>query len=54
MAIHSSVLNQLNKIQENLISREFYLTDLVKILNQIKLIDSKKSMKKDFKNISMS
>ena len=36
MAIHSSVLNQLNKIEENLISREFYLTDLVKILNKQK------------------
>ena len=36
MAIHSSVLSQLNKFQENLISREFYLTDLVKILNQEK------------------
>ena len=36
MAIHSSVLNQLNKIQENFISREFYLTDFVKILNQEK------------------
>ncbi|MFL2819521.1 MAG: bifunctional UDP-N-acetylglucosamine diphosphorylase/glucosamine-1-phosphate N-acetyltransferase GlmU [Candidatus Puniceispirillales bacterium] len=36
MAIHSSVLNKLNKIEENLISGEFYLTDLVKILNQEK------------------
>tara|TARA_B100000989_G_scaffold261226_1_gene212169 strand:+ start:1151 stop:2434 length:1284 start_codon:yes stop_codon:yes gene_type:complete len=36
MAIHSSMLNQLNKIQENKISNEFYLTDLVKILNQEK------------------
>ena len=34
MAIHSSVLNQVNKIKKNLISGEFYLTDLVKILNQ--------------------
>jgi len=36
MAMHSSVLNHLNKIKENLISKEFYLTDLVKILNQEK------------------
>ena len=36
MAIHSSMLNQLNKIQKNLISNEFYLTDLVKILNKEK------------------
>ena len=36
MAIHSSVLNQLNKIQENLITKEFYLTDIVKILNKDK------------------
>ncbi len=34
MAIHSSVINQLNKIQENLITKEFYLTDLVNILNK--------------------
>ncbi len=34
MAIHSSIINQLNKIQENLISKEFYLTDLVNILNK--------------------
>ena len=34
MAIHSSVLNQLRKIQANLISKEFYLTDLVKVLNK--------------------
>ena len=33
MAIHSSIINELNKIQENLISKEFYLTDLVNILN---------------------
>ncbi len=36
MAIHSSVLNQLNKIKENLISKEFYLTDIVKVLNKEK------------------
>jgi len=36
MAIHSSVLNHLNKIRENLISGEFYLTDLVRILNKEK------------------
>ena len=34
MAIHSSVINQLNNIKENLISKEFYLTDLVKVLNK--------------------
>ena len=34
MAIHSSIINQLNKIQENLISKEYYLTDLVNILNK--------------------
>ncbi len=34
MAIHSSIINKLNKIQENLISKEFYLTDLVNILNK--------------------
>ena len=34
MAIHSSIINELNKIQENLISKEFYLTDLVNILNK--------------------
>ncbi len=33
MAIHSSVLNYLDEIQENTITNEFYLTDLVKILN---------------------
>ncbi len=36
MAIHSSEIDQLEKIQENLISKEFYLTDLVKILNKEK------------------
>ena len=34
MAIHSSIINRLNKIQENLISKEYYLTDLVNILNK--------------------
>ena len=34
MAIHSSIINQLDKIQENLVSKEFYLTDLVSILNK--------------------
>ncbi len=34
MAIHSSIINQLNKIQKNLISKEYYLTDLVNILNK--------------------
>ena len=36
MAIHSSVMNQLNKISKNLITNEFYLTDLVKVLNKQK------------------
>ena len=36
MAFHSSILNQLDKIQENLVSNEFYLTDIVKILNHEK------------------
>ena len=34
MAIHSSIINQLDKIQENSISKEYYLTDLVNILNK--------------------
>ena len=34
MAIHSSVLDELNKIQQNSITHEFYLTDIVKILNE--------------------
>ncbi|MDC1022919.1 bifunctional UDP-N-acetylglucosamine diphosphorylase/glucosamine-1-phosphate N-acetyltransferase GlmU [Alphaproteobacteria bacterium] len=34
MAIHSSVLHFLNKIEKNLITNEYYLTDLVKILNK--------------------
>ena len=33
MAIHSSVLDELNKIEKNSVTDEFYLTDLVKILN---------------------
>ncbi len=37
MAIHSSVIDELNKIQESLITKEFYLTDLVKILNKEKI-----------------
>ncbi len=37
MAIHSSVMNELDKIQENSISKEFYLTDLVKVLNNKKM-----------------
>ena len=36
MAFHSSILKQLDKIQENLVSNEFYLTDIVKILNHEK------------------
>ena len=34
MAIHSSALKYLNKIEKNSITNEYYLTDLVKILNQ--------------------
>ena len=34
MAMHSSVLNDLNKIEKDLITNEYYLTDIVKILNK--------------------
>ena len=34
MAMHSSVLMDLNKIEKNSITNEYYLTDLVKILNE--------------------
>jgi bifunctional UDP-N-acetylglucosamine pyrophosphorylase/glucosamine-1-phosphate N-acetyltransferase len=34
MAIHSSVLDELNKIQKNSITHEFYLTDIVKIVSE--------------------
>ena len=34
MAMHSSVLNDLNKIKKNTVTQEYYLTDLVKILNK--------------------
>ena len=33
MAIHSSVINDLDKIEKNTITKEYYLTELVKILN---------------------
>ena len=36
MAFHSSMINHLVKIQENLVSNEFYLTDIVKILSHEK------------------
>ena len=34
MAIHSSILDELNKIQKNSITHEFYLTDIVKIVSE--------------------
>ena len=34
MAIHSSVVNDLNKIEKSSTTNEYYLTDLVKILNE--------------------
>ena len=36
MAIHSSCLNYINKIEQNNITNEFYLTDIVKILKNKK------------------
>ncbi len=36
MAFHSSAMSYLDKIQKNIISNEYYLTDLVKIMNKDK------------------